>query len=951
MNKNIKKTAGLIAGIVAIIALPVLFFGMMSGNFMALAQPSERKIAVVNEDLGSVRDDEKVEMGREVVSILSEDSPYKWEVTGRGAAESGLKSDRYDAVLYVPSDFSESILSYDEKNPEKAEFTFSVQQQKSGTSKEKVLKEIERATDRVNTKVATLYWSYVAAEMDHVKKEFNTILEKESEFLDSMVGYYEPGSSSLADQLQRQREQMEQIQETVKSAGDDSHAARIDSVESFTKELSDFTIHVEQYKAFQLAQRGVLEELQGGNIAQIQTAAAKQAEQFQETLSSLKANNEQLAAELEKVNNQIESNKEKFNELEQLRLKRAEQQADEILAAQGTAIDRYNDSVIGNLMQRIRKGAGSQIPDAPLPEGQPDEEELLAAKEKLEQRAEESENMEPPSFEEEQTGIRELETSIAGMREQLAAEQPESPLLAELDGAAEKLAGLAADLEEKTSSLMPGDYAEAAKTAAELYGELYGAYSDLSDAYSTAQHTLEEYPADTVAIVREIEEKEAGLLQHPALPPKMKKEMQELFDKAPAGEDLSTLLAYHAALEQMAFALGQQHKEEGALKDEVLKDEIIKTLTKGIAALKEEELSGWKQVSGDIPETGVRVEELNSSFAAIMAGYKESVGMQHASLLEDLYALDEQANTMLAQIQDPASRISGGEPVADMGAGQVVSGQAEIGSQLIALSNTMNAVAGRQDTITGYARDLQDKANGFEKTTNVFSDRWRRNLEAIDAFNNDIQGFLDNTYVDGQENGYVFDHFINPLQAKGEAVAGEELKKVPPVILYVIMLISSLSIGFFSHKLRDGSPLLRTGFLGLLSLITGLIISLYSVNMYALNDQRAVEWTIFTILVIVAGAALLSTALDANETAGWIAAIVLMCLYIAPLLILGVPEANVPDILSPVYTSIKYDPDTLFDTGAAIAGIAAVLMLISAWLVKRWEKNGETPAQEDSYEV
>ena len=98
------------------------------------------------------KDEESIEMGKEVVSILAEDSPYEWKVMGRGAAENGLKSNQYEAIVYIPSDFSENIMSYDQQNPEKAEFSYQVQRQKTGSKKEKVLNEIETATNRVNQK-------------------------------------------------------------------------------------------------------------------------------------------------------------------------------------------------------------------------------------------------------------------------------------------------------------------------------------------------------------------------------------------------------------------------------------------------------------------------------------------------------------------------------------------------------------------------------------------------------------------------------------------------------------------------------------------------------------------------------------------------------------------------------------------------------------------------------
>ena len=147
----------IVVGIVFIIATPILFFLLMGVSPLDLEKENMRVIAIVNEDQGLLKDEESVEMGKEVVTLLGQDSSYEWSVVGRGTAESGLKSNQYEAIVYIPSNFSASVMSYDESNPQKAEFTFKLDNQKAGIQKEKVLQEINIATNRVNEKISTLY--------------------------------------------------------------------------------------------------------------------------------------------------------------------------------------------------------------------------------------------------------------------------------------------------------------------------------------------------------------------------------------------------------------------------------------------------------------------------------------------------------------------------------------------------------------------------------------------------------------------------------------------------------------------------------------------------------------------------------------------------------------------------------------------------------------------------
>ena len=121
------------AGILFILAVPIIFFQLMGVNILDLNDANKRTVAIVNEDMGLTKDAETVQMGVEVVSILAEDSDYEWEVMGRGAAENGIKSNQYDAIVYIPSNFSEHIMSYDEQNPKKTEFTYQVQRQKTSS--------------------------------------------------------------------------------------------------------------------------------------------------------------------------------------------------------------------------------------------------------------------------------------------------------------------------------------------------------------------------------------------------------------------------------------------------------------------------------------------------------------------------------------------------------------------------------------------------------------------------------------------------------------------------------------------------------------------------------------------------------------------------------------------------------------------------------------------------
>ena len=944
MTRN-GKTWSTVVGLLLIIATPIIFFQLMGVNLLDLEKGNKRIIAIVNEDLGISKDEETIDMGVEAVSILAKDSEYEWKVMGRGAAENGLKSNQHEAIVYIPSNFSENVMSYDEQNPKKAEFSYQVQRQKTGIRKEKVLHEIETATKRVNEKVSTLYWSYVAQEMNHIKKEFTNILGKETEFLTAMSDYYKPESETLAEGMKRQKDQMEGLLSTISSANK-SHDARIENAESFGQELNGFITYVQNYKEFQDKQKAILQQVQDDSLAKIHAAAIAQADQFNKSVQLLEENNEMLNAEIQKVNESIDVNKEKFNALTELRKKEVDRQLSDLLIVQGTAIDRYNNTILGNLEKEIAAGKnGTGV--LGIANGGVNKEELSAIKEETDRKAASKGEALLPGLEEERTKVNELITALQSVKAKVTETNPESTLIGELEQLEKELASVTSTISQKeniwSNAKQEGtnDYV----TAATNYTNLLTNYHSIYGEYESVKQILDSYPTDTARIGVEIKQKEEMLLKHDKLSAEQRTRLEELFVKGAASTDLSSLLSYYAALEQFAFTLDEGGAS--ANKDTLLEDEILTALLKNVVDVNEVELEGWTSVEESIPETQLGMSDLSTTFAAIMSGYKETVEEQHLSLLNDLNSIDKQANVLLQQIQTPSTMISSGEPVQPVTEGEVASGQQNVSSQLLSLSSMINSLSQKQNSLVNYANDLHVKADDIKSTSTEFSNKWETNVNAMSTFDGDIQEFLANTYVDGQENGYAFNHFVNPLEVKGEALASDEVKKVPPVILFIILLISSLFIGYFTYQLNDGPIAIRLGLTTILSLIVGIIISLYSINMYILNDERAVEWTIFTVLLLLASTSIIRASLEFGQSVGWIASVALMCLYILPLLILAVPDINLPDMLSAVYMSIKYEPETSFIGGAVVTSIIAIIMLMVSYFMN---KRTKAVMEDEAYE-
>ncbi len=925
-------------GMLFIIAIPIVFFQLLGVNILDLDNSNKRIIAVVNEDMGLSKDDVNVQMGQEIVPILAKDSPYEWEVSSRGAAVNGLKSNQYEAIVYIPTTFSEDIMSYEEENPKKAEFSYQVQDQKTGTRKDKVMDEVKAASNRVNDKISTLYWSYVAQEMNHIKKEFTNMIGKETEFLSAMSGYYKPESETLASNMNNQKEQIEGLR-SIMGDENNSQNVSIKNAETFEQQMDGFVTYVQEYKDFQEKQKSILQQVQDESLAKIHATAATQTEQFNQSVLALEENNEKLNSEIQKVNATIDQNQQKFNTLSDMRKNEVDRQLEDLLVVQGTAIDRYNNSILANLEKGIAAGKGATPvvgPSIPLA----DLGQLKAAKTEMEQKADGKVATVLPGLADERAQVDGIISALSTMKAKVAETDPTSTFISEITQLETDLTSVNTVISEKENTWSGAnqqgtdDYVKATAD----YGQLVEYYNSLSKEYSSIQAILNSSPANTAQIVLQIKQKESSLLKNGGLSEAQRSRLNEIFATGAASTETSSLLSYYATLEQFDFTLNES--ATGSHKDAILKDDILTALLKNVVELNEVELDGWNKVSEGLPESQLGMSDLSSTFAAIMSGYEETVEEQHSELLTELDSIDQQANLLLEQIQ-------AGEPEQTITEGEVTAGQQNVSQQLLTLNGMMQSLSTKQSGIVSYANDLTVKAYDIKDTSNKFSTTWETNVEQMSKFDTYIQGFLANTYVDGQENGYAFNYFVNPLQVKGESTMTDKVKKVPPVILFIILLISSLLIGFFTYRIKEGSIGLRLALTGILALLVGLIISLYSINMYVLNDQRAIEWTIFTILLLLATATIIRAALEFGQSIGWVASVALMCLFISPLLILAVPEINLPDLLSTVYLSIKYEPETSFVWGAIITGVIAIVMLVISYFVT---KKNEAQPVEQAYE-
>ncbi|MGG2090403.1 type VII secretion protein EsaA [Priestia aryabhattai] len=1039
MTEQRKYTLKVILAVVLILALPSFFFQYIGDNPLQVTENSTRTIAVVNEDNGVKENSEKaIEFGEKVTPLLQEGSDYQWTVLGRSAATSGLQNGKYDAVIYIPSTFSQNILSYQEKKPEKATLEYKVQSQLNAVNKEKVVGELEDATTKVNNEMSSLYWSYVSQEVDKVRGQFDKILNKEIAFQKTMVAFYKPNSKDLAGELNDQKKILQQIQDNVNKAEKGS-SDRQGDVEQVEKNLNSFIEYVNQYQTYQETQKQMLEKTQAQSVAAIQQGLSSLESNQPSSKQNFNEQANQVFSGLSSIQQQLDQNQKAVGEL-------GDQQADNV-SEKEKALQDLNGQIVSSYKQQSEQTALNQIESKLKPlraqletassneggGGSTDSGESDGAQPDPNQGGEtltdpgegggtqpdpnqggetptdpgEDDGTQPDSGQGEGTsepiqvdlsqqtakldeisrGLEDLEQQLQGMVNE-APETPEAPETTEgtetpetpdtpdtpdtsgtsnavksalekvanlktqvqavkdelqnvtvqpetsgenTDALKQKIASLEADVESLTAQKNKAekDLEEATKSSSSQIAKLQEENERLKKENEKLKEDGKKPSKGSVEVenlITMITNKEDKILSSPNLSASRKKKLSNTFSGKIQSSSAEDLLKYYGDLSQYDLTLAQVGDTD--IQNIVLNNDSIKGSLQQALAGTASSQDERKQIQQNLSLTKEELAQFQNSVKDFADQYGQTVDAEQASIMEELSAIQEKANAMNQELQSSAGEDQALEKKEAPDVTGLMTLQQSMGQELKGMNELISSLGERQANVVTYTDELQKRVNEVQDKADTLNSKWAQNVDSTKLVRGQVYRLLNNTLVDGQNNDYVYHYLANPLQVSGE-VPAEKVKEVPPVVILVIILISSLLIGYFSQYYRHAPMLVKGTLFGLLNLIVGLMVSIFSLNIYSLSGDRAMEWSIFTIVLLLASSTLVRIAFLLGSFAGWVTTVGLILFYITPLLNLSMPNFNYEDPVSKVYMSIQYDTQSLFGQALIVLlGMTAVLSVL-----------------------
>ncbi|PRS56198.1 type VII secretion protein EsaA [Bacillus sp. MZGC1] len=962
MTEQQKSSIKIVSTMILILVLPVLFFHLIGDDPAKQKKNATRNIAVVNEDMGASESENTARFGQDVVAALSERPDYTWTVVNRSAAENGLKNRKYDAVLYIPSDFSKNVLSYDKDHPEKASIQFSIQDQLNSVNKEKVQRELENAQKKMNEQMSTLYWSFVSQEIGNVREEFEHIVGKEVEFQNTMYNFYKPNSNKLSDAVQQQKKQIEELKNAMTDS-QKQYKDGLSTTEEAKNQLKDFVKAVDQYQQYQDKQKDLLIKAQSTSQKQIQQGLKQLADiqnqnarRFSDQMGGLKTDINGVQSQLNTTDSAIQS---------------VQKSREDAIPKQSTGLTELvktsQEELIINYEAQYLAYIGNKI--TPLQEQlKASRNALLNAEKPSEDPNEDSNNQdEDPQdstddlkidLEEETMKLTEISTEINQVADELSENEEtitptpenseENPKQTgetkstsvqskeQLKALSLKLEEVKKNIEEKTTAhndQLQGKVDLLSKELKSLTGKIDKLEEKIirietsnNKNISDIKKTINKQESAITRKLERIDTTKSPLNQYTS-------KMDKLEDFNTNSENASELLKYSNELAQYEALLNSFYpkKEPSSLVD-TKSDEI-----ESILSIKKEETENWDTLKKQMLTSNDDVSTFIDEMQKFSDGYAEYISTQQASMEQELNTISESADNVAEQMADQGDAVY----TADLaGSSIVVSAQDSIGQEVLRLSENMSSLTDRQKGVADYTNNIEESVTTVQEKADTLNENWSKNVNSTKLVQQDLKGILGNTLSDQGNSNYVYNHLANPLKISGD-VPEEKTQTVPPVVILVIVMISSLLIGFFSSYYAAAPMLVKGALFGILNLLVGLMISLFGLNIYKLADDQAIQWSIFTILLLVACSAFIRTAFLFGSIAGWMAATALIFFFVAPLIDLVMPNFHFINPVTDVYLSIQYGNGDHFGMGVIGLVILTVLFMAIPLVTKLWKDKTE----------
>jgi YhgE/Pip-like protein len=131
--KNIFTNWAATIVLLALIVIPSLYSLInISASWDPYSNTNGLKVAVINDDKGTVFEEKDINLGNDLVEKLKDNDKLQWVFVDKETAKEGLLLEKYYATIEIPENFSEDVTTITKKHTVKPKLIYTVNEKKNG---------------------------------------------------------------------------------------------------------------------------------------------------------------------------------------------------------------------------------------------------------------------------------------------------------------------------------------------------------------------------------------------------------------------------------------------------------------------------------------------------------------------------------------------------------------------------------------------------------------------------------------------------------------------------------------------------------------------------------------------------------------------------------------------------------------------------------------------------
>jgi len=199
--KSLFKNKKVLIAVIGVLFIPLMYSGgYLSAFWDPYGNLDQLPVAVVNQDTGTTFEDEKLDVGGELIDNLKENNKFDWQFVGSEEAEKGLQSHDYYMVIEIPEDFSENATTLLDDKPKQLGLTFTTNKGYNFISGQIGDSAIEKIKEEVANSLTKTYAENLFDSMELMAEGISDASDGATKIDDGVLDLQE-GSQSLDENL------------------------------------------------------------------------------------------------------------------------------------------------------------------------------------------------------------------------------------------------------------------------------------------------------------------------------------------------------------------------------------------------------------------------------------------------------------------------------------------------------------------------------------------------------------------------------------------------------------------------------------------------------------------------------------------------------------------------------------------------------------------------------